>query len=176
MNAKELINETVNKMISELKKEKMIKTTEFTAHKKTEQLLYLYPNFKSGIKLKEEKIFEIETEGMQMKSRSITTFSGISGGEFESELDKKENKLNELRESIFLTKKVIGLMEWALETIEGDKHYDIIPLKYWEGKSHEEIAEVLGFEVSTITKNKNRLIGKLKVTMFSDDVIKEIIG
>ena len=176
MNAKELINETVKKTIAEIKKEKLIKTTDFTAHKKTEQLLYCYMDFKAGIKIKEETIFTIEMEGLPKKSNSVTTFSGIMGGEFVTELEKKETKLEELRRSVELTKKVINLIDSTMELIKDDKYYDIIPLKYWEGKSHEEIAEVFQKDVSTITKNKNRLIRKLKVTLFSDDVIKEIFG
>ena len=45
-----------------------------------------------------------------------------------------------------------------------------------EGKTHEEIAEILGKDVSWISKNKNRLISKLKIILFSDDVLKEIFG
>ena len=43
-------------------------------------------------------------------------------------------------------------------------------------KNHEEIAEILGKDVSWISKNKNRLISKLKIILFSDDVLKEIFG
>jgi len=164
--AKEVINELIN--------QRLIKNSDLTPHKKTEQLLYYYLDFKAGIKIKEETIFTIEVEGLPKRSNSITSFSGIMGGEFESELEKKETRLEELRRSVELTKKAIRLIDSNLELIKDDKYYDIIPLKYWKGKTHEEIAEILGKDPTCITKNKNRLISKMKVTLFSDDVIKEI--
>lgn len=172
----QLMREISKETIKELLNQNLIKKSDLTPHKKTEQLLYYYPNFKEGIKLKEETIFTIEIEGLPKRSSSVTTFSGIMGGEFESELEKKETRLDELRRSVELTKKVINLVDNTLKLIKDDKYYDVIPLKYWEGKTHEEISEIMNKEISTITKNKNRLISKLKVTLFSDDVIKEIFG
>ena len=172
----QLMREIAKETINELLNQNLIKKSELTPHKKTEQLLYYFPDFKEGLKIKEETIFDIEIDGIPKKSNSVTIFSGIMGGEFESELEKKETRLDELRRSVELTKKVINLIESTLNLIKDDKYYDVIPLKYWEGKTHEEIAEIFNKEVSTISKNKIRLISKIKVTLFSDDVIREIFG
>lgn len=45
----------------------------------------------------------------------------------------------------------------ALKQIESDPYYEIIPLYYKHGYSHEKIAEILNVETSTITRNKKRL-------------------
>jgi len=42
--------------------------------------------------------------------------------------------------------------------------------------SREEIAEELEVDVSTITRNKNRLINTLKISLFSDEVIYELFS
>jgi len=49
-------------------------------------------------------------------------------------------------------------------------------MKYFESKTREEIAEELEVDVSTITRNKNRLINTLKITLFSDEVIYELFS
>lgn len=45
----------------------------------------------------------------------------------------------------------------ALKEIESDPYFEIIPLYYQRGFSHEKIAEILGVETSTVTRNKKRL-------------------
>lgn len=48
-------------------------------------------------------------------------------------------------------------MRRALAVLAGDKYSKIIPLYFDYGYTIEEIAEVYGVEVSTITRNKKRL-------------------
>lgn len=175
MNAKELAKETAKETVQELKRLNLLKTKEHDPKWKTEQLLFNYPKFKKSLEIKQEKIQEIEQIGLRKKAKSITSFSGVSGGDFESDLEKAENKIEELKNSIHLTCMAIKLVEEALKTIENDKYYRIIPLKYWEGKTLEEIAEILGKEVSWIARNKKRLIEELKTELFPDDVIRDII-
>lgn len=45
----------------------------------------------------------------------------------------------------------------VLNDIKTDEYYPIIPLHYGKGLTHEAIAEKMGREVSTITRNKKRL-------------------
>lgn len=45
----------------------------------------------------------------------------------------------------------------ALNDIKTDIYYSIIPMYYGKRMTHETIAEKMGVEVSTITRNKKRL-------------------
>lgn len=45
----------------------------------------------------------------------------------------------------------------ALNEIKTDMYYSIIPLYYGKRMTHEDIAEAMNVEVSTITRNKKRL-------------------
>lgn len=45
----------------------------------------------------------------------------------------------------------------ALEEMEKDQYYKIIPLTYSYGYTLEELAEFFGADISTITRNKKRL-------------------
>ena len=52
---------------------------------------------------------------------------------------------------------------------------DLIRMKYFEGLTHESIAEKLNCDVSTISRRKNKLISKLGFMLFTDDAIQEIL-
>ena len=45
----------------------------------------------------------------------------------------------------------------AMEEIKTDPYYSIIPMYYGKRMTHEQIAEKMSVEVSTITRNKKRL-------------------
>ena len=72
--------------------------------------------------------------------------------------------------------KFVNIISDALKSIENDDYYDIIPMIYFEGRSREEVAEFFDVTVTTISRNKVRLINKLKTLIFADDVVKEIFS
>lgn len=72
------------------------------------------------------------------------------------------------------TKKLVSKINEALYEIKDDIYYEIIPLCYFEGETRENIAEYFNTTVTTISRNKNRLVNKMKVILFSDDVIYEL--
>ena len=71
-------------------------------------------------------------------------------------------------------KKLVKQIDAALSDIKSDIYGEIIPLYYFEGETRENIAEYFNTTVTTISRNKTRLINKLKVKLFSDDVIYEL--
>lgn len=72
------------------------------------------------------------------------------------------------------TVKLVKRIDSALEMIKDDIYYDTIPMYYFERKTREEIAEYYDTTVTTISRNKTRLINKIKPILFSDDVIYEL--
>lgn len=72
------------------------------------------------------------------------------------------------------TKKLIKIIDAALNTIKDDKYYKVIPMIFFENKTREEIAEIFDCEVKTISRNKNRLVNQLKIIIFSDKSIEEL--
>ena len=71
-------------------------------------------------------------------------------------------------------KKFVDIIDKALKELSDDMYYDIIPMTYFEGCSREEVAEYYNTTVTTISRNKKRLIEKLKLFIFADDVIYEL--
>lgn len=72
------------------------------------------------------------------------------------------------------TKKLLAKIEKAMQTIENDPYKEIIKMFYFEDVSREEVAEYFNTSVTTISRNKTRLINKLKVILFSDETVFEI--
>lgn len=72
------------------------------------------------------------------------------------------------------TFKLIEQIEYALSQIKDDPYFDVIIMIYFENISREEIADKFGTTVTTISRNKTRLVNVLKSYLFSDDVIYEL--
>lgn len=161
-------------MVTELKKQNLIKDKRFSAFQKTEHLLYNYENFKVAIADKEEQIRYFIDHGLDRKSKSITFYNGNQAMGVTSEVEKLEDKIESLEASIVLTRRFVKVIDTALDKIKEDPYFEIIKMKYYEGKSREQIAEFFEVDVSTITRNKNRLINTLKINLFSDEVIMEL--
>ena len=72
------------------------------------------------------------------------------------------------------TVKLVRKVEEAMQTIAGDPYYDVIRLFYFEDQTRESIALEFGCTETTISRNKKRLLDRLKTILFSDDVIFEL--
>lgn len=71
-------------------------------------------------------------------------------------------------------KTIVNRINDALYSIKDDPYYDLIPMIYFEEKSREYIAEDFDTTVTTVSRNKTRLVNKLKAMLFSDDTIYEL--
>lgn len=172
---KEVIKETAAEVIRSLKQENLLKDNKRNPFRKTEQLLYNYQNFKNVIADKEEQIQQIREIGLSKKSKDITIYGG-SGFEQTSEMEKVENQIQRIETSIALTKHFISLVDSALDKIADDPYFELIEMIYFQEKTREEIAEYYNRDVTTIWRNKRRLINQLKISLFSDEVIRELFN
>lgn len=72
------------------------------------------------------------------------------------------------------TEKLVEAVETALDTIRCDPYFDIINRFYFNRQSRDFIAQAYGTSVTTISRNKTRLLKELTPLIFSDEVIFEI--
>ena len=72
------------------------------------------------------------------------------------------------------TVKLVAKIDEALETVKNDPYYDVIKMFYFENLTREYIAAEFNTSVTTISRNKTKLLNQLKVMLFSDDVIYEL--
>lgn len=171
----EIAQTTAEKVVAECIKKRLFKDSRQTSYQKTEILLYNYNNFKSAIADKKEQIKIISTSGVDKKSKSITYFS--PGGYYNSkdEQEKADDQIERLLQSIVTTENFISIIDDSVNKLTDEPYFDIIRLKYFEKKTREEIAEHFDVDVRTVTRNKNKLINRLKIDLFCDDVLLEMI-
>lgn len=106
--------------------------------------------------------------------------SGLMKDNRQTAFQKTEQILrnyNELKKSYSedgTAKKFVDIIDNALKELESDLYYEIIPMMYFENETREAIAEYFDTTVTTISRNKRRLINKLKYLIFADDVIYEL--
>lgn len=165
---------TIKATMNELNRQRMLKPTKDTAFIRTEKLLYNYNQFKEVVQSKLKQIETIEAEGLARRSKSITSFRNGTNIDTDSEIEKAETKIEEIQASIEKMNQYINFIGAALNKISDDPYFELIRLKYFEGLTHEEISCELEVDVSTITRNKNRLVNTLKIYLFTDDSIIEL--
>lgn len=124
-------------------------------------------------------IDEVTTQTVvKLKKSGLMNASNVSAFKKTENLLKNYNKYKIAIETdpdnTNKTKKLIKIIDRALETIEDDSYYSIIEMYYFEHKTREEIAEFYDVEVKTITRNKSRLVNEMKTVLFSDRTIEEI--
>ena len=137
--------------------------------KETERLLYSLPALKLKLAQDEEDLRNGQMK-LKEKSRDIVKPSRGGGGSFDPD-EREERYIEQRKASMERTKREIQRIERALETIQDDEYYDIIPLKYWDLLPPAEIAERLNCDERTYRRHKNRLVNKLKVVLFGADAL-----
>jgi len=138
--------------------------------KETERLLYNYPALKLKLAQDEEDL----ANGLLVpkeRSKDIVCPTGSSSYGPHDPLAQAERYIAERKASMERTKHEIRRIDRALETIQDDPYYDIIPLKYWDLLPPAEIAEALHCDERTFYRHKNRLVNKLKVVLFGADAL-----
>lgn len=169
------VQKAVDTFVCELKRQNLIVKGKQTPFQKTETLLFNYNNFKDVIRDKEEQIKELRQFGVRKKSSSITSFSNNAGLiEVKSDAEKIEERIEAIEFSINTTRSFIKVIDDAVSLLKDDPYYDLIHLRYFEGRTQEQIAEYFDCDVSTVSRNKNRLINLLQIRLFSDEVIQQI--
>lgn len=171
--AEEAAETSSTKTLLKFQKGNLMKDTKRSTFKKTESLLYNYPKFKQIIKEREEVLSCESSFFPKGKSADIVRYSKQPQGSKDiEEIIKEKHDAYEL--SLERTKRSVKLIDDALGKLIEDPYYEIIPEKYFEIKTHEQIAEMFGKDISTITRNKSRLVNELKIILFSDEAITEL--
>lgn len=181
MDYKELIEQTIkattDATLKELKRQGLMKDNKQTPFQKTETLLYSYPKFEAAVQQKHQEIQDIEKYGVACKSKSFVQWSKNSQpSDLSQELEKKDNAIEKLKKAVVKIESYISQIDIALDGISDDPYFDIIRMKYFEGQTREEIAEYFEVDVSTISRNKNRLVNVLQIRLFPVDVFETIFN
>ena len=77
-------------------------------------------------------------------------------------------------EDMTITPKFVEMIENALHDVSDDPYFQIIELKYFKGWTHEQIAEYFDVQPAAISKQRTKLINRIRAGIFSDDFISEL--
>lgn len=178
---KSLTQYVVNATLKYLEDHELIdkKSTEKSAYAKTESLLYNYMGFKRIIEERMKEIENLRKYGVPKKSKSITQYCGNSGGTPQGivlEEESVENAVRNVQDSVQGTVQVISMIDKCLAALKNDPYYDILVMRYFEGRTQEDIAATLKCAQQTVSKNKSRLVKELAMRIFPDQVINEYMN
>ena len=174
----ELINkasaEGAKAAIKEVRKQKMFRDGMDT-YQKTEYILRNYNDFKRAVAEREEKINDIVKYGVKKKSCSITSYPGGTRSMTDDE-QKADEQIAVLQQQNEVTKRLIAQVDEILAGLQDEPYYEVIPMYYFDGKKYEVIGGELGISNATVSTYKKNLVNKIKIMMFSDNVILELFS
>ncbi len=126
-----------------------------------ESLLYSYNDYRTRIKSLEKRIEDLKN-GEQIILVNFDSENVQGTRIFKSDIDKRMDLINNYTKQISKYEQIIDIIDLNLNDLEKDRYFKIIPLKYFEKKTLEEISFILNIGITTVKRNKNRLIKELK--------------
>ena len=72
--------------------------------------------------------------------------------------------------------RIVKQLDTALEEIKDDPYYDIIVMSYFHNDLRETIADAFGTSVTTISRNKKRLLVELEKRITPSDFIIDLLN
>ena len=152
--------------------------TEKTAYQKTEQLLYNYRGFQRIVDERMKEIEELRKYGVPQKS-VMSGGERVQSGNLPQGIvlaeESVEAAVRNVERSVEQTIKAIDLIDKCMGSLKNDPYYNILSMRYFEGRTQEDIALVMGVSQVTISKNNSRLVRELSMRLFPDKVINEIL-
>lgn len=147
-----------------------------TAYQKTEQLLFNYRAFKRIVQERMQEVEDLKRYGVPGKAASYeyTPHSNTVHG-LTLPADSVEVAVQKVLASVESTVQAIALIDKCMASLKGDPYYAILEMRYFEGRTQEDIAMQLGCAQKTISQNKGRLVKELAMRLFPNQVIDEIM-
>lgn len=139
-----------------------------------EKVLYSYSKLKASIDDKQEYIEELKTHGLRKRSGSVIA-PPQEGGVRQSQEEVIESLISTITKDIIKTELALQHIERAVNKLADDEYYEIIDMKYNQNETLETIAEYFERSVPTIHRQKNRLIEKLRMDLFTGDYLTELL-
>jgi len=152
--------------------------SERTAYQKTEQLLYNYMGFKRIVEERKQEIEELRRYGVPQKCGAVgerVQTSRVNHGIVLPE-EAVEDAVRTVLDSVQDTVRVIALIDKCMAALRFDPYYKILEMRYFEGRTQEDIAVTFGCNQTTIARNKSRLVKELAMRLFPDQVANEMMN
>lgn len=147
------------------------KTEAKNLFKQTEIRLYAYPELRKNIERYNQDIEDLRKEGPGGRSKDIVFYSTHGGGTRLSAEEILEGRVMVLQKKIYRDQTEIDEIAYALQAVADDDYYPVIKMKYFEGKSDEDIANIISCDPRTIRRNKSRLVRRIAVKLYGAEAV-----
>ena len=150
---------------------------EKSAYSKTETLLYNYSGFKRIVK---ERMLEIE----EVRKFGVPQTCGAGGERVQNgnlphgivlPEESVEAAVLRIERSVQGTVDAIALIDKCMAALKNDPYYRVLEMRYFEGRTQEDIATFYGVSQVTISNNKSRLVRELSMRLFPNQVVEEMM-
>ena len=172
---KNIIGNTINTINNNIGNANAKTKTEKTAYQKSEQLLYNYKGFKKIVQERLDEIEEIKKYGVPQTCGAVG--ERVQGGSLPGGIvlpeETVEQAVHRIHCAIESTVRVINLIERSMELLSKDPYYEVLEMRYFEGRTLEDIAAHFNCDSSTVSRNRNRLVKELSLRLFPDEVVNE---
>ena len=166
-----LIDESVRRAITAMIVEHRKITDD--AYKQTVARLEALEAIKASLEDSIAKLEAMREEGrIQGKSKSIIRYSA-PGIRVDPE-QMFEAVCQSLEAHIAADQQEVNEMERALGYIADDLYFPVIQERYFSGKTDEEISVKLNCDVSTVRRNRGRLVRKLSIRLYGSQAIEKL--
>lgn len=171
-------NNIVGKSTSECKLETgKTERKEKTAYQKTEQLLYNYNGFKRIVAERMDEIEYIKKYGVPKKSGAVVEYGGNCGTPQGIVLPEEsvDAAVQRIKASVQDTVQAMALIDKCMGQLKNDPYYKILEMRYFEGRTQDDIALEFNCSQVTISKNKGRLVRELSMRLFPNQAVGEML-
>ena len=177
----QIINLVVQNTIKVLEDKNLLKpqsANEKTAYQKTEQLLYNYRGFCRIIQESQQEIEDLRKYGVPGTCGGVKEYTNKGGMPQGLVLDEErvEAAVRNVQERVQGTVQAIALIDKSMAALKSDPYYRILEMRYFEGRTQEDIAIEFKCERTTIGRNKTRLVKELAMRLFPDQSMNEMLN
>lgn len=153
------------------------KSSDKSAYSKTEALLYNYRGFKRIVEERMKEIDDLYKYGVPQRCGVMG--ERVQNGNLPQGIvlpeETVENAVHTVEKSVEGTIRAIELIDKCMAALKSDPYYKILEMRYFEGRTQEDIALEFGCSQVTISNNKSRLVRELSMRLFPNQVIDEML-
>jgi DNA-directed RNA polymerase specialized sigma24 family protein len=178
---KQIVALVVNETIKVLEEKNLInkdKSNEKSAYAKTEALLYNYRGFCRIIQESQQEIEDLRKYGVPGTCGGVKEYTNKGGMPQGLVLDEErvECAIRSVEERVRGTVAAIALIDKSMAALKSDPYYKVLEMRYFEGRTQEDIGVALGRDTGTISRNKSRLVKELALRIFPDQSMRELLN
>jgi len=162
-----IVKEALNEAIEESRKQAKKEPDNY--YKATERRLWALPDLKDKVNKDKQYLQDLIDNGLRSHSKDVVRFQR-SGRRLSNE-EILEALIKDIKAAIAANEYEIKVVEDALEPLTNDPYFRVIPGRYFEQLSDDELTKELFCDARTIRRNRGRLVHRVAVRLYGVDAV-----